>query len=398
MLIAAGALLAGCGGSEGALGFAALADSADAKLIHTPVAVWESESPWAIDPDPVVSVGAAEGADAYLFSDVRAVLPLPGGEIAVADGLSAEIRFFDSAGAHLRTVGRVGDGPGEYQALSSLELCAGELHAFDGRLGRLTVLSLRGDLVDSYRLLEPTTERRPYEHRCGPNGQYVMVGWGETPPRGRDDFSLYAQRAPVWIVDDARGTEIQLGTYVTSERIYSVNPQTGGRGSGPHPFGRAVVFSLGAEHVFVGTSERLQVEVRSLDGTLIRVLRGPDLDLSIGSDVARGYMAAEMSRADSLLRDQLVANDMRSPPSLPAYEAFLVDPSGNLWVERFDRWSAQNRWGVFDADGRFLGYVPLPAGFEVHSVGDDAVYGVSESQFGIERVQVYELQRGASGR
>lgn len=392
--ILAGLLLGGCAGSDGELGIAAVPDSADAELVHTTVAVWESERPWTIDEAPLVSIGAADGDVRYLFGNISGVLVLPGGGIAVADALSAQLRFFDPQGAHIRSVGRAGDGPGEFRALSSLELCGGRLHAFDGRLGRMTVFTVAGELVESYQLSEPGTERRPYQHRCGPGGQFLLAGWGIPPSRGRGvSFSLYAQRAPVWILDASRTNAIPIGTYVSSERVYSVNRQTGGSGSGPHPFGRAVVFSLDSVRVFVGRSERLQVEVRDLGGRLLRILRGPDLDLSVTPSLVQGYLEAEMSRADSILRDRLIENEMRSPPTVPAYQAFLNDPLGNLWVARFDRWSDERRWGVFDPAGRFLGHVSVPPRFALFSIGVDAVYGVSRSDLGVESVEVYRLRR-----
>lgn len=64
--------------------------------------------------EAVFSVGTIEGDEAYMFNQVRSVAKLSEGAIAVVDGSSHEVRIFDEAGAHLRSMGGRG-GPGEFQ-------------------------------------------------------------------------------------------------------------------------------------------------------------------------------------------------------------------------------------------------------------------------------------------
>ena len=386
-----GVTVGACTGSSAAESFA-VPDSAGIEVVVTTVPAWDSGGSWVIGPDPTVTIGASDGRPEYLFGDVRGVVLTADRQIAVADGLSQQVRYFDERGVHLRTVGGPGDGPGEFRSLWALELCDGSLHAFDVSNGRVSVWSSDGELVETFQLVEPGSTRRPYRNRCGPGGEYVMAGWGD-PVRHRPGtrFSLYAQVAPVWVTEPPTGDATRIGDYVSSERIYSVNPVTGGTGSGPHPFGRRVVFASDGTHLFIGRSERLQIEQRALDGSLIRILRGPDLDLSISSDLIARYRAAEMIRPDSLLRDRLEENDMRSPPSAPAYDHILLDPDGNIWMRRFHAWSPNMEWGVFAASGRFLGHVGMPAGFSMFAVDTDLVLGVSEDDLGVERVVVHPL-------
>ena len=65
--------------------------------------------------EAVFSVGTIEGDEAYMFNQVRSVARLSEGAIAVVDGSSHEVRVFDEAGAHLRSMGGRGEGPGEFQ-------------------------------------------------------------------------------------------------------------------------------------------------------------------------------------------------------------------------------------------------------------------------------------------
>lgn len=67
---------------------------------------------------PRLEIGVVEGDPTYEFASVVSSLVLPDGRIAVADGASQELRFFDGQGQHLGTVGGRGSGPGEFQWLT----------------------------------------------------------------------------------------------------------------------------------------------------------------------------------------------------------------------------------------------------------------------------------------
>ena len=73
--------------------------------------------------DLVVSIGPktlTETGSADEFGRVSSVALGPNQEVFVADRLNREIRAFGLDGTHLRTFGRMGEGPGEFQTLNSL--------------------------------------------------------------------------------------------------------------------------------------------------------------------------------------------------------------------------------------------------------------------------------------
>ena len=84
---------------------------------------------------------------------VRSVVADAAGAIYVADVQANEIRVFGADGAHLRTIGRSGDGPGEFNALYALAWIGDTLAAFDPRNGRISFLSPEGDWLGSSRYL-----------------------------------------------------------------------------------------------------------------------------------------------------------------------------------------------------------------------------------------------------
>ncbi len=82
---------------------------------------------------------------------------------------------------------------------------------------------------------------------------------------------------------------------------------------------------------------------------------------------------------------------------MPAYRRVLVDSEGYFWIQEYEPFPAgTGAWKVFDPEGRMLGEVATPEGFQVHQVGEDFVLGVWRSEFDVEHVQMYTLNRTQS--
>ena len=70
----------------------------------------------ALDSPPLVSIGTEDGSPAELLAGAYSALLLRDSSIVIANNGTHEIRIFDHTGQHLRTVGRVGSGPGEFRS------------------------------------------------------------------------------------------------------------------------------------------------------------------------------------------------------------------------------------------------------------------------------------------
>jgi hypothetical protein len=365
----------------------AVADSAGVEVVTTSAPPWDSEgSPWSVV--LATEIGELDGAEPYLFGEVAGVALLAGGGFAVADAQSGDIRFFSDAGEFTGRIGRFGDGPGEFQSFGWMAECGGSLVAYDWILRRVTTLSLDGEVVDTRPFETPEPGRPPYNSKCLPDGSLVAVGWGDPPPRpDGEEAWFYAQTADAWrIMPD--GVIDTIGSYISSERIG--HP----RGSGPHAFSRSVVFAGTDSTLIIGGAERLQVEVRATDGTLTRILRGPDAELVIDDELIARYQAADLVGRDSMLRADLDRADYAVPPRYPAYSELMVDDLGYIWAERFVLpWAEERRWGIFDPDGVFLGHVDVPRDFDATDVDATRLAGVATDELGVPRVRVYELSR-----
>jgi hypothetical protein len=107
-----------------------------------------------IDPVPLRSLGIEEGDSALEFSNVSWALPLLRGEIAVANSGTSAIRFFSRDNQLLRSVGRKGNGPGEFtgRPLYLSLTPSGTLLVLDAGNNRVTRISSAGAVSGSKEL------------------------------------------------------------------------------------------------------------------------------------------------------------------------------------------------------------------------------------------------------
>src|SRR5690606_3047072 len=87
---------------------------------------------WTIRDDPLLLFGWADADEPYLLHNGHVVAMFSDGRSAVANGGSQEIRIYGRDGAHVMTIGRAGDGPGEFRSLASVDVTAADsVVAFD---------------------------------------------------------------------------------------------------------------------------------------------------------------------------------------------------------------------------------------------------------------------------
>jgi hypothetical protein len=378
--------VAACARGNGNAPASVVTDSAGITIVTSRQPAWPPGQAWTVASAPDLEIGVEDGDSPYLLSRVAGAIRLDDGRIVVADGGSNQLRFYDSAGRFLTAVGRSGRGPGEFEYIRALGRCgADSIYAFDLHWG-LKAYDRSGSLAREVALHEPGTQRTPYALSCSRTGRFLITGWGEQTLEPR--IGLYRAFAPVWLLDGAGEPLAQLGEFPSSERLGTE------RSSRPHPFGRATVLALDAEHVFLGTGDTFEIRVYDMAGALVRLLRVHSEDLAVGPDDLARYRA---DRLDGVAPDQRPAlerelRDMPMPSGFPAYDRLMLDPGGNLWVRKFRRpgWSTVS-WAVLGPDGALRGDVTTPPGLEVTEIGGDYVLGIHQDDLGVQRVRLHRL-------
>jgi len=161
----------------------------------------------------LLTLGDADGPGGV--GPIYTVARLRSGHFAVSyDAAADAILVFNESGRFQREIGRRGSGPGEFQSIRWIRAAGDELHVFDARLRRHTVLSKDfrvvrsaqypgqplGDVLvvsDSLVILNaliPTPEKAGFLlHALGPDGT-VRASFGEDAAGHRRDMEFPARR------------------------------------------------------------------------------------------------------------------------------------------------------------------------------------------------------------
>ncbi len=112
-------------------------------------------------------------ANAKDFSAIRWVFVGPEGEVVVHEPQDVRLRIYDSAGSLVATIGRIGEGPGEFRHLGPVLWAADTLIVVDARLSRTTYWLPDGTLVrtEPMQFFEPNWDAEggsSFFHTFGP--------------------------------------------------------------------------------------------------------------------------------------------------------------------------------------------------------------------------------------
>ena len=98
-------------------------------------------------------IGEPTSEEDYVFADIRAVQVDDEEDIIVLDWKENVIKVFNKNGKHLRTFGKTGQGPGEFQNPSRMYLRAGtDITLMDTRNNRMSYYSKKGECLKEIQM------------------------------------------------------------------------------------------------------------------------------------------------------------------------------------------------------------------------------------------------------
>jgi hypothetical protein len=165
------------------------------------------------------------------------------------------------------------------------------------------------------------------------------------------------------------------------------------------PLGRRSTFAVQGDRLVVALADAWEVEVRSPDGALRRLVRRT----AAREPLARADIEAELERSadqirerDSAFATRFLENMAKAewPAYRPAYGRVVPAADGSLWVGAAGADERQpGRWEVIGADGRWLGPVTTPARFRPMDIGRDHVTGLWHDDLDVTYLRVHRLER-----
>ncbi len=122
-------------------------DSAGVQIVESSAPEWDEGSGWVVEESSLLDLATIGEGPSHEFFRVRDAMRLDDGRVVVANYGSNEIRFFSSTGEFISSVGRQGEGPGEFQRIETLSgFGADSVPVYDYWLSRVTVLGPGGGI------------------------------------------------------------------------------------------------------------------------------------------------------------------------------------------------------------------------------------------------------------
>lgn len=355
---------------------------------------------WVLSPEPVVTIGVAEGDPNYQLYNVAAATRLSDGRIVVLNTGNASLAAYDSGGRFLFTAGRKGQGPGEFEVPTWLGRVEGDtLAVWDQRLKRLSFFSGEGTYRRAAAIPDadgmfPTAvgmfSDRSLALDPGPDVMAMMQG-----ERGVRRDSVTLQRfAP----DGSRAGP--LARFAGNEVHVADRPT--GFAWNDAPFARRAYVSVAGERLYVGDSGSGRITVYSPRGVPAATLRSPLAPWRIqGPDVAeyRERQLAQIQDPERRREMQATLDAAPVPDLSPAFGGLAVDPEGNVWVQAYPRPADETvTWAVLGHDGAQRAEIRVPRPLQVMEVGRDYLLATRKDDLGVETVELYTVTReGGSG-
>ncbi len=353
------------------------------------------QATWTVDRAPLLDVPGLGADGKVTFGYAAGAMRLADGALLVADRTESAIRLVDARGKLVRTIGRSGDGPGEFRSIISASGCGiDSMLVWDLRGNRGSMVGAGGG-VRQFTLPAADTAQPPFRFSCAPPHTMAYLSMPR-PARGNaasKDPTIIAVTAALYRIDADGTIQQRLGDIAAGEMIALTSP-SGGRGSAPRPLGRSAAMTVVGSSVVIGAPDSAIATIIGSDGKR----RDIRLPITPRAPTRAEYEAAVTATASLIpgpirtqMAEQLAASPM--PARIPAIAALFADPDGLLWVQSSPAGAKAIDFLVARLDGTIVARVQIPAALTVFEVGRDYILGSYTDAEDETHVAVYRLRR-----
>jgi len=329
------------------------------KIISNPREPLYGEIKFELEED--LSIGN-DNDDNYMFYRVRGIEVDAQGNIYVTDWGNHRIQIFDCNGNYLQTIGRYGQGPGEFQSFMQLKICdsSGKYYIRDGARF-IEVFNKLGKYLEQIQLEKPIID-------FNLNGKGNFVGIQMTI--SEIELSKTLCRF------DTRGKVLNNYAKFPYEIFYQKRGEMEYAVSFPYPHD-LFMSKIDEKKIVYAYSKDYELNVIDSDETLIYKIKK--------KATPQNFSVKEKKRHKRF----------NIPPHKPFFYSIFTDSSGRIYVQK-NRTSGldfkiNREVDIFSKDGYYLYKSTIPRGAYIIKDGYIYVYVMDENR-GDELVKRYKIK------
>jgi hypothetical protein len=306
-----------------------------------------------------LTIGVAEGAEEFTFIRLRGIAVDERGDIFALDQRKPRVDVFSGDGSHIRSIGRRGQGPGEFQTPFFIALAPGG-EIMVGGMDRLSFFDRAGVFL------------RSQENTVQP---FAFIEFLENGDAVGTRMVMEEQ--------DPRYEVVLCGHDIKPKVVLASSPM-------PDPSGKFALFasvarwdiSAGREIICAEGKEGYRLSVFDGEGRLARTIHKEYDPVPVSNlDIDR-----QMKRHGVQSRDEVTI-----PRFLPPIWWAYADEDGRIYVSTWQRDpdSGIALFNIFDPEGRYLCDYRIPG--EPLVFKDGKLYAIVEDDEGIQYIKRYRM-------
>lgn len=345
----------------------------------------------------------------YPWAYVRELAVGPEGRLYVAPSQIASVWVYEADGRHVRTIGRSGEGPGEFSAVTDLGFRGDTLWVRDASAGTLSLFELEGRYLGRIHFSIPN-----------PAGNLIL-----RPGRLLGDGSVFSEplyrmravadgdldRVPLLrltrqgTVTDTLAWKILRRDALRIEFEWAGTALTGG-----HPLPASILYAMGPseEALYLADPEPspgadpFVVMKLGLSGDTLWRREYEFTPIPLDDGYLDSLIEETWERRSSLHEEMTEARyreayleSLDAPPHLPPVTDLEVNTDGAIWLRREERHADTIGWWVLASDGEPLAELEIPASIRVLAVDGDEIWGVETDELDVPYLVRLGLRRGS---
>jgi len=361
----------------------------------------------------VMRIGALDGPPEYQFGRIEGIQVLSDGRIVIVDAMAYNVRYFSPDGAHVRTVGRKGEGPGELGDGGHMLLRGpgDTVLVGDGGAGRVHVLAPDGTYLETFSRLPKDGYTGGYWRGHNPTGRITSL---HRPLYGSD--GTLPDTMDILLERDVHGGIVDTLARVPSRLVLNRDHD----GVFRRYYNANWWHSAWGDEFLIARTDRYRFNIHGPDGRLKRIVSMLRQPAALTDDDRSIFL----SRWDQVAREagapaerwQQFRSRITFADAYPPFAWFSMGPGGTLLVQRV--WPVRDldeegrkeftldqqyvapgssEWDVFDQEGRYLGAVTIPGSeylatlplftfFEDTPTGTWYLYSVVADELGVQYI------------